>query len=225
MRLAFVGLGAMGAPVAMRLLQAGHEMSVYDVRPNAVEPFAAGGARTGSSCAEVARGAEVICTCLPDSVDVADAVFGSGGLAEVAQRGQLLVEMSTIDPVTTRRVGAALSEKGTRVVDAPIFRSTAHAARGELMFGLGGEEPDVSQVETLLAPCGDHFIRCGTLGTAVTAKLVNNMLVQSIGAALGEAATLGIKAGLSLELLLDVLSRTAASTRLMDIYTSGAFRG
>jgi 4-hydroxybutyrate dehydrogenase/sulfolactaldehyde 3-reductase len=222
----FIGLGAMGLPIARRLIDGGYVLQVFDLSEEKAALAAQAGATPCSSAREASQGAEAVFTIVPDGPDAEAAILGPGGVAEGIGRGGLLVEMSTIDPQMTNRIGAALESRGIRVVDAPVYRSTAHAERGELMFGLGGSAADMDEAARLLAPAGNTFVRCGPFGSAVTLKLVNNMLAQAIGAAVSEAVVLAEKAGLPFETVQEVLRQTAASNRMMEgAYTAKAFCG
>ncbi|MCX7011249.1 MAG: NAD(P)-dependent oxidoreductase [Candidatus Sumerlaeota bacterium] len=225
-KIGFVGLGAMGRPMALRLLQAGYDLAVFDVREEAMEEFARGGARACRSGADAARGADVTFTIVPDSENVEQAVLGAGGVAEGARPGSLVVEMSTIDPAVTRKVGAELAARGIRMIDAAVCRSTRHAEEGKLLFVVGGETADYEAALPLLRHMGDAFHHCGPLGAGITMKLVNNAMAQSIAAVVCETLVLGAKAGLGLEPMVEILSGTAASNQMLtSVFPASAFRG
>jgi len=225
-RIAFIGLGAMGRPIARRLIQAGHSLALYDRASAALEGWVEFGARLCETAREAAEGAEVVMTIVPDSADVERAVLGKAGVAAGMAPGSILIEMSTIDPQTTRRVGARLSEKGLRMVDAPVFRSTQHAEKGELMFCIGGQVEDFERARAILSAAGKDFTHCGRRGAGVTMKLINNMMAQNVGAAVCESIVLGVKADLDLRQLMAVLTNSAASSKMLEqVYPEKGFQG
>ena len=225
-RVGFIGLGTMGAPMARNVMAGGFPLGVYDIRPEAAEPLAAEGATAHDSPAALAAASDAIISIVPDSQDVAAVMLGEGGVLPGARSGSLIIEMSTIDPETTRRVGAEAARVGVRMIDAPVCRSSQHAVRGELMVLVGGHEKDFEECLPLLKTMGDTFHYCGELGAGVTMKLVNNTMGQGIALAVLECLTLGVKAGLSLEQMVEVFSGTAVSNKFMEaVYPARAFRG
>ena len=124
--------------------------------------------------------------------------------------------MSTIDPVTTRRIGAAMAARGVRMIDCPVGRTTAHAEAGRLLLMLGGDPQDIETVRPILACTADTFIYCGPLGNGSATKVVNNYLGMSIAAAAAETLALGVRAGLSVEHMLDVFRATMAANAQVD---------
>jgi 4-hydroxybutyrate dehydrogenase/sulfolactaldehyde 3-reductase len=206
----FVGLGTMGGAMAANLVRAGHRVRGHDVDATAMARFAAGGGEPSASARAAAEGADVVITMLPDGPDVERAVLGSGGAIEGLRSGAVLVDMSTIDPSVTRRVGAALAARGVDMVDSPVGKTADHAVAGTLTLMVGGDDAVVERVRPILMRMGSDFFRCGGLGMGEAMKLTNNFLAQSILAADAEALVLGRKAGLSLEVMLSVLRTTMA---------------
>ena len=212
--------------MARNLLKTGFSLAVYDVQKGAGEALAKDGAALCSSCREVAERSEAVLSIVPDVPDVEAAMLGHGGVLEGARPGTIIIEMSTIDPATTRKVAAAAKEKGVRMIDAPVCRSSKHAEEGKLMFLVGGAKEDFDECMPLLRAMGDTFHHCGDVGAGITMKLVNNAMGQGICMAVSECLTLGVKAGLSLEQMVEVLSGTAVSNKMMEaVYTSSAFLG
>ena len=225
-RIGFIGLGTMGKPMALNVMKAGFPLSVYDVNPDAVQALAAAGAAACGSCKDVAAQSDAIISIVPDVPEVEAAMLGPDGVLAGARPGSIIVEMSTIDPACTRKVGAAAAERGVRMIDAPVCRSSRHAVEGKLMILVGGDEADYQECLPLLRAMGDTFHHCGPLGSGITMKLVNNCLGQSIGMAVCETLTLGVKAGLALEQMIEVVAGTAASNKMMEAaYASSAFAG
>jgi 3-hydroxyisobutyrate dehydrogenase-like beta-hydroxyacid dehydrogenase len=163
---------------------------------------------------------------VPDSEQVRQVMLGEEGVLAAARPGSIVIEMSTIDPAVTRRVGAAAKKCGVRMLDCPVCRSSEHAVEGTLMMLVGGERGDFEECLPLLRTMGDTFHHCGALGSGATAKVINNTLVQGICLAACECLTLGVRAGLGLEQMLEIFSGTAAANRVIDtVYPSSAFVG
>ena len=222
----FIGLGTMGAPMARNVLAAGFRLAAYDVRQDAVAALAEHGAALCGSCREVAERSDAILSIVPDVPEVEAVMLGPAGALEAARPGSIIVEMSTIDPATTRQVAAAAAERGVRMIDAPVCRSSKHAEQGKLMFLVGGTKEDFEECLPILRAMGDTFHHCGDVGAGITMKLINNAMGQGICMAVSECLTLGVKAGLGLEQMVEVLSGTAVSNKMMQaVYPASAFRG
>lgn len=219
----FIGLGAMGAPMARRLLAHGYPLQVFDQVPEAVSALAAEGAGAAGSIRELAAASDVIVTMLPDSPQV-EQVYGEGLLAGL-RPGALVIDMSTISPSVTRTTAEAVEAAGGRMIDAPVGRTSQHAEEGELLIMVGGAEEAVDEAEPILRCFGTDIVRCGPVGSGETMKLVNNLLTATIVAANAEALVLGVASGLELDTVLKVLRMTAASnTHLKSTYAQKALR-
>lgn len=206
----FVGLGQMGGPMSRNLVRAGHALQVYDLDPAAVAAVVEAGAKGAVSPADAASGADVVFTMLPIGVVVEAACFGPGGIAEGIAAGAVVVDMSTILPTETRRIGARLAEQGVGMVDAPVGRTSAAAVAGKSTFMVGGEPADIERVRPLLMALGEQVTVCGPLGSGATMKLVNNYISAVVNLATAEGLAMGQKAGLDLEVMAEVLSHTPA---------------
>jgi 4-hydroxybutyrate dehydrogenase / sulfolactaldehyde 3-reductase len=206
----FIGLGTMGGPMARNVRRHGYEMVLYDRDPAALAALEELGARAAASPAEVASASDVIITMLPDGPDVEAAVLGPGGAIEGFKEGAILVEMSTIDPEVTRKIGAELAKRRVRMVDSPVGKTSEHAVAGTLTLMVGGDSADVEAVRPILGCMGKDFFHCGGLGAGETMKLVNNMLAATVAGASIEALTLGVRAGLEVELMLALMRTTLA---------------
>jgi len=222
----FIGLGSMGRPMAGNLLKAGYTLRVHDIVADAVAALVAGGAGSRRSPREVAADAEAVITMLPDSPDVETVLLGADGVVHGARPGTIVIDMSTIDPAVTRKLGDALKARGLRFVDAPVGRTSAHAEAGTLYIMVGGEPADVAAVEPLLRAMGSDVVHCGGVGSGITMKIVNNYLSCASSVLTAECLVLGIKAGLRLETMLQVLTNTAAKTAHLEMtYPAKAFKG
>jgi 3-hydroxyisobutyrate dehydrogenase-like beta-hydroxyacid dehydrogenase len=208
-QLGFIGLGTMGAPMALNLLKHGCEVTVAASSAAAARLVAAG-ARTAPSPQAIAAASECIITMLPEPADVEAVVTRPDGIAAGIRRDAVYIDMSTIDPATTRRVGAVIAGRGAHMVDCPVGKTAEHAVEGTLTLMAGGPEDVVARVRPVLAAMGTDFFYCGPLGSGVTIKLINNLLVASIHAANVEALVAGVAAGLEPELMLSVFRTTMA---------------
>ncbi|KQZ15481.1 hypothetical protein ASD44_16535 [Mesorhizobium sp. Root554] len=206
----FIGLGTMGAPMATNLLKGGHDLIVFDLNPKSVAKLVGHGARAAVSIAEAAKSAEIVFTMLPDAPDVEAAATGDGGILENIRPGSVYVDMSTIDPATTRRIGALFKKKGVDMIDSPVGKTVDQAIAGTSTLMLGGEDAVITQVEPILRLMGQDLIRCGELGMGQAMKLVNNLLASVLITASSEALVAGRKAGLTLDTMISVLKTTMA---------------
>lgn len=206
----FIGLGTMGAPMARNLLKGGHDLIVFDLNPKSVAQLVGHGARAAASIAEAAKAAEIVFTMLPDAPDVEAAATGDGGILENIRPGSVYVDMSTIDPATTRRIGARFRQKGVDMIDSPVGKTVDQAIAGTSTLMLGGDDAVITRVEPILRLMGQDLIRCGELGMGQAMKLVNNLLASVLITASSEALVAGRKAGLTLDTMISVLKTTMA---------------
>jgi 3-hydroxyisobutyrate dehydrogenase len=207
----FVGIGNMGLPMLTNLLQAGHRVDAYDLRPEAVQAAVARGASARGSAAETAGRVEVLITMLPNSPEVEAAYLGPKGILEGARAGLVCVDMSTIDPATTRRVGERLAARGVRLVDAPVSGAVPRAVDGTLTIMVGGDAPTVESVRPLLGAMGRNVIHVGPLGAGEVAKICNNLIAGVSMIAVAEAFTIGMRAGVDPKILHDVIGKSSGS--------------
>ena len=178
----------------------------------------AAGASGAGSIAEAVAGADVVITMLPDAPDVERAALGAGGILEHIGQDAIYVDMSTIDPATTRRVGERFAARGVRMIDAPVTRSVAQAITGNLALLIGGEVATFEAVRPVLACMADTMTHCGALGNGAAMKLVNNFMSAGIVALMSEAMSMGVKAGLTLELMIDASSKTGTRNFMLQEY-------
>jgi len=206
----FIGLGTMGAPMARNILAKGHELVVFDVVPQSMSSVTLAGARAAASPRDVAQRADFIITMLPDSPDVERVAAGPDGILAGIRAGSVYIDMSTIDPATTRRIGAQVRAKGAEMIDSPVGKTADAAVAGTLTLMVGGDAAVIARCRPLLDCMGTDFFHCGDLGAGQTMKLLNNLLAQALGAASTEALVAGVKAGLTLDTMLRVLRTTMA---------------
>jgi 4-hydroxybutyrate dehydrogenase/sulfolactaldehyde 3-reductase len=213
----FIGLGAMGQPMASNLAKKGFGLVVYDIAQDRVPPLRELGADVAGSVAEVAERADIAITMVPDSPQVEATVLGPGGLLEAGRPGQLIMDMSTIDPAVTDRVAAAVADAGRSFVDAPVGRLAAHAIAGESLFMVGAHDADFERVKPLLEGMGTTIHHCGPPGSGIRTKVVNNFLIMGINQMNAEALALGQAFGLDLRKTLDVLLGTTAANGQLQL--------
>jgi 3-hydroxyisobutyrate dehydrogenase-like beta-hydroxyacid dehydrogenase len=206
MRVAFCGLGNMGAPMAERLVDSGLDVTVWNRSRPAAARLATRGATVAGSPADAAATAGVTVTMLADGAALEEVVFGPSGASEGLRAGGVLMDMSTIGPDAARSAAGRLPD-GAGFVDAPVKGGPAKAASGELRILVGGAADDVERVAPVLGALGT-WTHLGPVGTGAAAKVLNNYAVITLVSVLGEAVALADALGLEEELALDVLSRT-----------------
>ncbi len=210
MKVGFIGLGVMGGPMAANILKGGHELTVFDRSPEAVAKLVQAGAKAAATAREVGAASEIVVTMLPEPQHVEQVVLGKDGLAEGLPQGGIVIEMSTIDPGTSVRVGDALRKLGMELVDSPVGKTSEHAVTGTLTLMVGGNQPAIDRAMPVLKCMGTDTYFCGGPGTGHAMKMTNNLLATTIMMANTEALAIGIKAGLTLELMQEVMRTTMA---------------
>lgn len=200
----------MGNPMASNLTRKGFELLAYDTNPQALAAFEQGNSKPAQSIADIARSCDIVITMLPGSAQVEAVVLGAGGLLEHGRAGQLIMDMSTVDPTTTDQLAECASKKGMSVVDAPVGRLASHADRGESLFMVGASAEDFQRVLPLLQAMGSTIHHCGKVGTGIRTKLVNNYLAVVSCQLNAEALALAQRFGLNLEKTLEVIDGTTA---------------
>jgi 3-hydroxyisobutyrate dehydrogenase-like beta-hydroxyacid dehydrogenase len=226
MKVGFIGLGVMGAPMALNVLKGGHELTVYDRSPEAVARLVAAGAKAAASPKDVGAASEIVVTMLPEPQHVEQVALGADGIAAGMKKGGMVIDMSTIDPVTSQRVGKALKEQGIAMVDSPVGKTSEHAVSGTLTLMVGGEPADIERAMPVLKCMGTDTYLCGGPGMGHAMKLTNNVLATTIMVANTEALAIGVKAGLKLELMMEVMKTTMAfNHQLYVAMPKKAFKG
>jgi 3-hydroxyisobutyrate dehydrogenase len=201
----FIGLGAMGGPMAQNLVKHGFSLVVHDVDPAKAALWRTRGARVEESAADVATAVERT-ICMVETTAQAEAVVsGERGIMHTARPGHIVLCMSTIDPFTARRLAERLDARGIAMLDAPVSGGTERAASGELSIIVGGAVETVAACRDLFRAMGANVFHVGGLGQGLAMKLVNNMLVQVNTVAVAEALVLGVKAGLDPQAIYDVV--------------------
>ena len=201
----------MGRPMALNLIKAGHQLTVFDLNASAVDAAVGAGAARAGSAREAAAGREVVVTMLPASRHVEAAMFGEDGVIAGLDPRTTVIDMSTIDPGTTRRVASAIEEKGCVMLDAPVSGSSTGAEQGTLTIMVGGEGSVLERHRELLQAMGSNVIHCGGTGMGEAVKLCNNLVAGATVAAMGEAFALGGALGCDPRVLFDVMSKSSAN--------------
>ena len=217
MNVGFIGLGTMGAPMARNILKKGHRLIVADVVPETVASLASAGATPAAKPRDVAAASDIVITMLPDAPDVERVALGPDGIVAGIRPDAIYVDMSTIDPDTTRRVGKAIMAKGGSMIDSPVGKTADHAVAGTLTLMVGGNADVVARCRPVLDCMGSDFFHCGGLGAGQTMKLINNLLATAVSEASIEALVTGTKSGLSLDTMLSVLRTTMAWNNALAI--------
>ncbi len=215
-RIGFIGLGAMGGPMAKNLVKKGFGLTVFDVVTEKMEPLKGVGAEGAASGKEVAEKCPIIITMLPSSPHVNEAVLGPKGIFEGVQKGSVLIDMSTIDPITTREIARILEEKGVEMLDAPVARGVPAAVAGTLVIYVGGKKEVFDRHREIVAAMGTDIYHVGDIGTGEVVKIVNNLMVAVTTCALAEAMVLGVKAGVKPDILFEALSSGSGNSFVLQ---------
>jgi 3-hydroxyisobutyrate dehydrogenase len=230
MQLGFIGIGIMGRPMALNLLKAGHDITIYARHPEKpeVQEVLKAGARLAPSSRAVAIASEVVITMVPNSAQVEEVVAGPNGILDGARKGLIIVDMSTISPTTSRKMAEAAAAKGVHFLDAPVSGGSRGAEQGTLTIMVGGEQAAFEHVLPVLEAMGnkEQIVHVGPSGSGEIIKIVNNMLVGTIAAATTEAFVLGVKAGVDVNTMAKVIGMsTGASWQLTNPFVLRAFKG
>ena len=211
-RVGFVGLGQMGLPMARNLLKAGFPLVVYNRTRAKADALVAEGAHAAGSPAEVAAGCDLFLSCVPKPPDVEKVFLGDDGAVAVARAGQVLCDMSTVDPETHRRIAAAAAERGAEYLDAPISGGTSGAREATLAIMVGGSAAAFERAKPAFEAMGKSIYHVGPVGAGATVKLVNQMMGAIANCAVVEGLVLGTKAGIDPQLLYDIVSRSSGNS-------------
>jgi 2-hydroxy-3-oxopropionate reductase len=212
----FIGLGIMGKPMSKNLLKAGYPLVVHSRSRGPVDEVVKAGAKAASSPKDVAAQCDVLVTMLPNSPEVEQVALGKDGIIEGARPGLIFVDMSTISPIVSKKVGEALAAKSVKMLDAPVSGGEKGAIDGALSIMIGGDKATFDAVLPILQAMGKTITLLGPLGFGGFTKLANQIIVAVNLTALAEALTLGKKAGLDRELLLTALAGGLAGSKCLE---------
>ena len=215
-KVGFIGLGIMGKPMAKNLIEAGHDLVLYNRTREKADDLAGDNATVAATPKEVAEQSDIIITMLPDSPQVGEVLTGPDGVLEGVTEGALIVDMSTISPVVTKELAAKAREKGASMLDAPVSGGDVGAIDGTLSIMVGGSEEDFGRAKPLFEVMGKTITRVGESGTGQVVKAANQIVVALTIEAVSEALVLGSKAGVEPEKILDVLGGGLAGNKVME---------
>ncbi|MCI8648785.1 MAG: 2-hydroxy-3-oxopropionate reductase [Anaerotruncus sp.] len=216
MKIGFIGLGIMGKPMAKNLIKAGHELLVFDVVAANVQDVVAAGAKAADSSKAVAQECPVIITMLPNSPHVKTVVCGENGILEGAKEGTILIDMSSIAPLSSQEVEKACAAKGVKMLDAPVSGGEPKAIDGTLSIMVGGNKAVFESMKEILLTMGASAVYCGEIGAGNTTKLANQIVVACNIAACAEAFTLAKKAGVDPQMVFEAIRGGLAGSTVMN---------
>ena len=215
-QIGFIGLGIMGKPMARNLMKAGYEITVYDIIGEAVEELATDGAKTASSCGEVAAVTDTIITMLPDSADSESVILGPGGVLEGARSGSIVIDMSSIAPSVSQKISAQCSKQSVEFLDAPVSGGEPGAVNATLAIMVGGKQDIFDNCSDLLNVMGANVVLTGDVGAGNITKLANQIIVAANIEALSEAFVLAQKAGVDPERVFNAIRGGLAGSAVME---------
>jgi 3-hydroxyisobutyrate dehydrogenase len=217
----FIGLGNMGAPMAINLVKAGHSVKAFDLSQEAIAKVQAAGGQAAASAQEAVQGAEVIVTMLPASQHVEGLFLGNGnapGLLAHIAKGALVIDSSTIAAATSQKVAKAAQAAGVSFIDAPVSGGTGGAIAGTLTFMVGGTEAELERARPFLEKMGKNIFHAGSVGAGQTAKICNNMLLGILMVGTSEAIALGVANGLDPKVLSEIMRRSSGGNWALEVY-------
>ena len=217
MKIGFIGIGIMGAPMAGHLLDAGHSVAVNDLNPIPQELLDKG-AQGVSSAKEAAEKGEVIIVMVPDTPDVEKVLFGEKGVAEGLSAGKIVIDMSSISPVETKQFAAKINELGCTYLDAPVSGGEVGAKAGTLTIMVGGDQETFDKAKPLFELMGQNITLVGGNGDGQTCKVANQIIVGLTIEAVGEALLFASKAGADPARVREALMGGFASSKILEIH-------
>ena len=218
MKIAFIGLGNMGAPMARNLIKAGHSLNLFDLNKTVLEALAALGGTISASPKAAAQGSDLVITMLPAAAHVRSVWLGEDGVLAGIGRGVPAVDCSTIDPQTAKDVAAAAAKQGVAMGDAPVSGGTGGAAAGTLTFMVGASAQLFTTLQPVLAQMGRNIVHCGEVGTGQIAKICNNLLLGISMVGVSEAMALGAALGIDTQVLAGVINSSTGRCWSSETY-------
>jgi 2-hydroxy-3-oxopropionate reductase len=215
-RVGFVGLGIMGKPMAKNLLKAEFPLVVFSRSKGPLEELVREGAISADSARGVAERAETIITMLPDSPEVREVILGKNGVVEGIKAGSVVIDMSSINPLVTQEISRTLEEKGVKMLDAPVSGGETGAIQGTLAIMVGGEKKVFEDCLEILKAMGKNIVHVGGIGAGGYVKLVNQIIVALNIASVGEAFSLGVKAGLDPQVIYQAIRGGLAGSQVLE---------
>jgi len=217
-KIAFIGLGLMGKPMSLNLVKAGYELTVHNRTTQKTEPLAQAGARVASNPKEAAAGADAVITMLLEDSNVEEVILGKDGVIESLSKGAIVVDMSTISPITVRKVTAALEEKGIKMLDAPVSGGPIGAEDASLAIMVGGKAEDLERMLPVFQKMGKNITHVGDHGAGQVAKAANQIIVALTLAAVSEALIFAKGAGADPAKVREALLGGFAQSRILELH-------
>lgn len=217
-KIAFIGLGNMGAPMAANLLKAGHTLKVFDLVAQSVQTLVSQGAQGVQTAAHAVEDAEFVITMLPASKHVEALYLGDNGLLKQCPKEALIIDCSTIAADSARRVAHAAGKLGLSMIDAPVSGGTGGAIAGTLTFIVGGDTQNLERAKPILEKMGKNIFHAGASGAGQVAKIANNMLLGIAMAGTAEALALGVANGLDPKILSEIISKSSGCNWAVEKY-------
>ncbi|MFC1580852.1 2-hydroxy-3-oxopropionate reductase [Thermodesulfobacteriota bacterium] len=217
-KIGFIGLGLMGKPMSLNLVRAGYDVTVYNRTPQKTEPLAEAGASVASNPKEAAAGADAVITMLLEDSNVEEVILGKNGVIESLSEGAIVVDMSTISPITVRKITAALEEKGNQMLDAPVSGGPIGAEEASLAIMVGGKAEDLERILPVFQVMGKNITHVGDHGTGQVAKAANQIIVALTLAAVSEALIFSKGAGADPAKVREALMGGFAQSRILELH-------
>ena len=218
MTLGYIGIGLMGKPMVLRLLAAGHEVTVWNRSRDKLAPVLEKGAKAAASPAEVARAADIVMMCVTDQRAAEDVLFGSNGVSISEIKNKVLVDFSSIAPVSAREFSQRLEKLGMGMIDAPVSGGVPGAEKGTLVVMAGGEADDIERVRPVVMHLAQRFTHMGAAGAGQVTKLCNQIIVGSLLPVIAEAMRLAEAAGVDAKSLPEALKGGFADSLPLQIF-------
>lgn len=215
-KIAFIGLGIMGSPMAVHLQNAGHAVAGFNPEPEKADPLVAAGGTCAASSAEAVKDADIVCIMVPDSSNVQDVLFSDGGVFESAKPGTMIIDFSSIRPDVTVELANSAKEKGFRILDAPVSGGEAGAKNAALSIMVGGSAEDFNEMKPLFDAVGKTTVHVGSNGAGQTVKAANQLIVASNIQALAEAVVFLEAYDVDLAAAMDVLGGGLAGSSVLN---------
>ena len=221
----FIGVGIMGKPMAKNLIDAGYKVISYDIVEDALNEIVEYGANRGTSPKNIAENSDIILTMLPNSPQVKEVVLGENGVIEGVKEGQILIDMSSIDPLISQEVAKELEKKGVKMLDAPVSGGQEKAESGTLAFMVGGKKEVFEECKEILEVMGGSVTLVGDIGAGEITKLVNQVIVAINIAAVAEALIMGKKAGVDPKKIFNAIRGGLAASKCLEDKAPRMFEG
>lgn len=218
MKIGFIGLGNMGAPMAQNLLKAGHALQVFDLNPHAVQELKAAGATAKETPKEAATDVEAVITMLPAAAHVKAVLTGEEGILAGIAKNTTIIDSSTIDPASVKTFAELAKQNGNTFVDAPVSGGTGGAAAGTLTFMVGGTAEAYEHVKPVLQAMGKNIVHCGDTSTGQVAKICNNLVLGITMVGVSEAMALGEALGIDPKVLGGIINTSTGRCWSSDTY-------